>query len=259
MSLVRLTPICVPLMMPKRYSSPICAPPSVPNPSASRSPKLPCAERAREAVGHAERAGELRHAQCGRKADEREVGLARIDRAIAWRGSRFGLGRRGREPGPGPELGLAAADGEPHRTIAGPTAAAITILVTYAFIAQFSPSAVALRKRNAGFWCLTSREIGPNRPGPLRSTNRVTRHVRLRPPGRADRWRHRTRRGDRGLVDAVLREVVAERPLADSHRLGGVLLDAVRSSRAPGARSRVRSSRGSAAGSATAARPAARS
>ena len=41
MSLVRFTPSCVPLRMPKRYSRPICPPPSVPKPSASRSPKLP--------------------------------------------------------------------------------------------------------------------------------------------------------------------------------------------------------------------------
>ncbi len=82
--------------MPKRYSRPICAPPSVPKASASRSPKLPWRERSREAMGHAERARVLRHAQRGRQSDEREVGLARVDRTIARRGRRLFGGRRRR-------------------------------------------------------------------------------------------------------------------------------------------------------------------
>ena len=41
LSLVRWTATCVPLNRPNRYSRPICAPPSVPRPSARRSPKFP--------------------------------------------------------------------------------------------------------------------------------------------------------------------------------------------------------------------------
>ena len=44
-------------------------PPSVPKPSASRSPKLPCAERTREAVRHAERAA--RTSACAASSEAR--------------------------------------------------------------------------------------------------------------------------------------------------------------------------------------------
>ena len=41
LSLVRWMPICVPAMIPNRYSRPICAPPSKPKNSRARSPKSP--------------------------------------------------------------------------------------------------------------------------------------------------------------------------------------------------------------------------
>ena len=104
LSLVRWTPICVPLMMPKRYSSPICAPPSRPKRVRQQIAEVALAERPREAVRHAERAREPRHPQRRRQRDQREVGLRRIDGAIArrlsarpagWRWRRIGLLRRG--------------------------------------------------------------------------------------------------------------------------------------------------------------------
>jgi hypothetical protein len=71
----------VPLKSPNRYSRPICAAERV----LQQVAEVALAERACEAMGDAEGAAELRYPQRRRQADQREVGLRRIDGAIARR------------------------------------------------------------------------------------------------------------------------------------------------------------------------------
>src|SRR5918994_1979786 len=193
LSLVRWIPIWVPATIPKRYSSPTCAPESSPNRSDARLRNVPAPS------GRVNRC--VTRNELPNRGTRSVVGSAtRVKSGCA------GLTARSLIAGRGASCACAAG------------AAAVTVTAVKHAAAKISSiNGLGCWKRpSAPIWQAgCRREFGRNPSKMRRPAAPSYRRRNCLPPLK-------------GLFDPVLGEVVAERALADPHRLRRVLLDASR-------------------------------